>query len=279
MKNKAYAKINLCLNVKGKLENGYHEMEMVMVPLTLHDMIEINFSSEMALISNARFLTMDSRNTVIKAIELLREKYGFTQNFTITLNKHIPTQAGLAGGSSDAAATIRMLNKMLHLYMSEEEMMDIAKQVGADVPFFIRNRPSLVEGIGDILTPFEVNTDFYILLVKPRAGVSTKACFSKLDLTQAIHPNHLLMKEALENGDYQGVLAQLGNTLEATAIELVPEIADIKRILEDYGFDGVLMSGSGSTVFALTQNDELCTRALVELREKGYFVKKTRIKD
>lgn len=279
MKNKAHAKINLCLNVKGKLENGYHEMEMVMVPLTLHDMIEINFSSEMALISNARFLTMDRRNTVIKAIELLREEYGFTQNFTITLNKHIPTQAGLAGGSSDAAATIRMLNKMLHLNMDENKMMEIAKKVGADVPFFIRSKPAVVEGIGEILTPFEVSADFQILLVKPRYGVSTKACFAKLNLQHAEHPNHLMMKKSLEDGDYQGVLEHLGNTLETPAIELVPEIATIKQILKDYGFDGVLMSGSGSTVFALTQNEELCTRALIDLREKGYFVKKTRIKD
>ncbi len=279
MINKAYAKINLCLNVKGKLDNGYHEMAMVMVPLTLHDQIEINFAPEMSLISNARFLTADQRNTVIKAIELLREEYGFEENFEIRLNKHIPTQAGLAGGSSDAAAAIRMLNKMLRLNMDEKKMMEIAAKVGADVPFFIVNKPSLVEGIGEILTPFEVHTDFCIILVKPRAGVSTKACFAKLDLAEAEHPDHLLMKAALESGDYQGVIKHLGNTLEKPAIELVPEIAEIKKILEGYGFDGVLMSGSGSTVFALSQDDELCTRALVELREKRYFVKKTRIKD
>lgn len=279
MKNKAYAKINLCLNVKGKLANGYHEMAMVMVPLTLHDMIEINFAPQMSLISNARFLTLDSRNTVIKAIELLKEEYGFTQNFEIVLNKHIPTQAGLAGGSSDAAAAIRLINKMMHLNMSESKMMEIATKVGADVPFFILNKPAVVEGIGEILKPFEVHTHFYIILVKPRAGVSTKACFAKLDLSEAEHPDHLLMKDALENGDYQGVIHHLGNTLEKTAIQLVPEIAEVKALLEGYGFDGVLMSGSGSTVFALSQDDELCTKALIELREKGYFVKKTRIKD
>lgn len=279
MKNKAHAKINLCLNVKGKLENGYHEMAMVMVPLTLHDMIEINFAHEMSFTSNVRFLTMDLRNTMIKAIELLKEEFGFTQNFEIILTKHIPTQAGLAGGSSDAAAVIRMINKMMHLKMDDAKMMEIASRIGADVPFFILNRPAVVEGIGEILTPFEVHTDFHIILVKPRAGVSTKACFARLDLNEAEHPDHLKMKDALESNDYQGVLDNLGNTLEKPAIEMVSEIADVKKILEGYGFDGVLMSGSGSTVFALSQDDELCTRALVELREKGYFVKKTRIKD
>lgn len=279
MKNKAYAKINLCLNVKGKLDNGYHEMEMIMVPLTLYDFIEIKYSREMAFISNARFLTMDTRNTMFKAIELLRDEYGFTQNFTITLNKYIPTQAGLAGGSSDAAAIIRMLNKMLCLEMSEEKMMETAAKVGADVPFFIRSKPAVVKGIGDVLEPFEVKTDFHILLVKPRMGVSTKACFAALDLNDAKHPDYLGMKTALENNDYQGVLNHLGNTLEKPAFGLVPKIAEIKSLLLSMGFDGALMSGSGSTVFALTQDERFCTDAMIKLREKGYFVKKTCIKD
>lgn len=278
MKQRAYAKINLCLDVVCRREDGYHELEMIMAPVNLYDTLNFEFSDELRLQSNVPYLPLDRRNTIVKAIKLLREEYGFKENFEITLQKHIPTQAGMAGGSTDGAAAIRALNKMLQLGMDNDKMVEIAKKVGADVPFCLRSRPAFVTGIGENLEHFRVHTPFYLLLVKPYKGVSTKVAFETLDFSCAEHPDCRRMREALIGNDYDGVLQSLGNTLEQSAFKLVPQIATIKQELLALGFDGALMSGSGSTVFALTRDLELLEKGAAAMRKKAAFIRKTELR-
>ena len=278
MKQRAYAKINLCLDVVCRREDGYHELEMIMAPVNLYDTLNFEFCDELRLQSNVPYLPLDRRNTIIKAIELLREEYGFKENFEITLQKHIPTQAGMAGGSTDGAAAIRALNKLLRLGMDNDKMVEIAKKVGADVPFCLRSRPAFVTGIGENLEHFRVHTPFYLLLVKPYKGVSTKVAFETLDFSSAQHPDCRKMRQALMNNDYDGVIQSLGNTLEQSAFKLVPQIAAIKKDLLAMGFDGALMSGSGSTVFALTRDPELLEKGAAAMRKKAAFIRKTELR-
>lgn len=277
MKERAYAKINLCLNVRGRRDDGYHELEMIMVPIDFYDTLEMLPSDETRLSNNRTYIPVNEKNTVIKAIQVLRERYGFKEHFDCRLQKHIPTRAGLAGGSADAAAAIRMINRMLNLGMSTQDMIDCARQVGADVPFCILSRPALVKGIGEVIVPFECRPDFHILLVKPRRGVSTKEAFEICDSTDPAHPDCRRMCEALISGSYDDIIASLGNSLEDAALQLVPEIRQVKQALSTLGFDGVLMSGSGSTVFGITRDEKLLDRAMELLRQQKLFVRKTRI--
>ena len=277
MRERAYAKINLCLDVVRRREDGYHDLRMVMVPVDFYDVVELVPASETTMSLNRSYLPVNDKNTVIKAIHVMQERCGFTQNFACTLQKHIPTQAGLAGGSADAAAAIRIINRLMKLDLSTEEMISIAKEVGADVPFCTINRPALVEGIGEIIQPFECRADFGILLVKPRRGVSTKAAFGGLDFETIEHPDVDAMKTALERGDYDGVINNLGNSLEDVSLKLVEEIRDVKEALLDLGFDGVLMSGSGSTVFGITKSPHLLRNSSDLMRANGYFVRRTEI--
>ncbi len=277
MKDRAFAKINLCLDVASKREDGYHELHMIMVPIDFYDVLEMNIAEETSISLNRNFLPVNDKNTVIKAIHVMQEEYNLKENFACKLVKHIPTQAGLAGGSADAAAAIRMITKLCHLDLSREELITVGKKVGADVPFCIFNEPAYVNGIGEELEPFKVNTNFNILLVKPRRGVSTAAAFNRLDLERAVHPDCLKMKKALENDDYLSVVDNLGNSLEKVSYRLVPEIREIKEDLKYYGFDGVLMSGSGSTVFGITRKKDLVNRASNIMKSKGYFIRAVHI--
>ena len=277
MKDRAYAKINLCLDVAGVREDGYHDLHMIMVPIDFYDVLEMNIADETTISLNRNFLPVNDKNTVIKAIHVRKETYNLTENFACNLVKHIPTQAGLAGGSADAAAAIRMIVKLCHLDLSREELIEVGKKVGADVPFCIFNEPAYVNGIGEELEPFKINTDFNILLVKPRRGVSTSAAFSRLDLEKAVHPDCLKMRKALETDDYLTVVDNLGNSLEKISCKLVPEIREIKKDLSYFGFDGVLMSGSGSTVFGITRKKDLVSRIGNVMKSKGYFIRAVHI--
>lgn len=277
MREYAYAKINLCLDVIRKREDGYHDLKMIMVPLDFYDVLDIEFAPETTMKLNRSYLPVDNRNTVIKAIQLMKETYGIEENFACNLGKHIPSRAGLAGGSADGAAAIRAINKLKRLNLSRDELIALGKQVGADVPFCIFNTPALVEGIGDIIHPFACDLDCYILLVKPNKGVSTAAAFAGIDFENTVHPDCEKMRDCLISGDYEGVVSSLGNSLEEVSLKLVEEIDEVKQDLLSFGFDGVLMSGSGSTVFGITQSRRLGRRVNEIMRAKGYFVRTTRI--
>ena len=277
MKERAYAKINLCLDVVGKREDGYHDLKMIMVPINFYDVLEMEFAPETTLELNRDYLPINDKNTIIKAIHIMQKKYNITEEFCCRLEKHIPTRAGLAGGSADAAAAIRMINRMCNLHLTKDEMIAVGKEVGADVPFCILNRPAFVEGIGEKITTFSCSPDFYLLLIKPRKGVSTAEAFHIVDEQEGIHPDCKAMQEALEYNDYDGIIRSLGNSMENAAMTLVPEIRKAKQDLLDLGFDGVLMSGSGSTVFGITKDIELLDRSIDILKKKRYFVRKTTV--
>ncbi|MDE6475588.1 MAG: 4-(cytidine 5'-diphospho)-2-C-methyl-D-erythritol kinase [Erysipelotrichaceae bacterium] len=277
MKEKAYAKINLCLDVKRRREDGYHDLEMVMVPLSLHDEIHVFIAKEDCITCDDPRLSLDASNTVVKALHLMRKTFDIKECFHIHIQKKIPMEAGLAGGSADAAALMRALWKLLSLDTSLEHLSLLAKEIGADVPFCIYNTPSIVRGIGEKIEPFDMRGDYHVLLVKPERGVSTKKAFEMLDFTKVEHPDCQRVKEACMQNDWDLLTRFMGNTLEYSALQLVPEIKHIKETLKRLGFFSVLMSGSGSCVFALTKQEAFIDETLESLKKEYDFVIKTKI--
>lgn len=277
MKVKAYAKVNLALDVKGKLENGYHELEMCMVSVDFYDLIIINKAEETSFHCNKKYIVLDDKNTVVKAYKLLKEQYQFKENFKIEIIKNIPTQAGLAGGSTDAAAVIKALNNVLNLKLNDEEIIDLCLKIGADVPFTYYQKPAIVKGIGEKLEFFNFNCDFEILLIKPRKGISTKKCFETLNLAKCSHPNISLVKQALETNDYKMLVENMENSLEESSFRLNKEILKIKKELEKFNFDKVLMSGSGSCVFAITKDIKLLYESEKYFKKHKYFTRRCRV--
>lgn len=277
MKIKAHAKINLCLNVVGKREDGYHELEMIMVPLALHDVVHIETAENDQFTCSDDQLVMDESNTIVKAVVLLREKFQIQEHFHIHVDKHIPAQAGLAGGSSDGAAVLRGITELLNLPITREELAMLGKQIGADVPFCVMETSAIVKGIGEKITPISLNCPFDILLVKPSAGVPTGKAFSMLDFTKCDHPNCDKVAHCLCHNEFENLQSVISNSLEYSAFKIVPEIKQIEEELKAMGFTAVLMSGSGSTVFALTRDKKLLDEAAQTMSDKGYFVEKTQI--
>ncbi|QRG86773.1 4-(cytidine 5'-diphospho)-2-C-methyl-D-erythritol kinase [Bulleidia sp. zg-1006] len=277
MRDRAYAKINLALEVGSTRLDGYHDLRMVMVPIDFYDQVEIVPSDVDELICNKGYIPLNPKNTMYQALTIIRNRYNIEDKFSISLQKQLPVRAGLAGGSADAAAVIRLLNRMLKLNMSRKEMIEIALDVGSDVPFCLFNQACIVEGKGEILTPIEVNLNFELLLVKPKNGVSTKKAFQLIGDEDKIPLDILPLARALKESDYDTFLSGLGNHLESVAIRLVPEIQEVKQELLELGFDASLMSGSGSTVFGITKSADLTNSAFKKLRRKGYFVRRTHV--
>ena len=278
MKAKAYGKVNLSLNVVKKRGDGYHELEMIMVPINLYDELTFKIADQMIYECSDDSLVFDDNNTIVKAIKLMRDKYKFTNNFHIKLKKNIPMQAGLAGGSSNAAITLRLVNELLNLNCSETELYELGKKIGADVAFCLYEKPALVTGVGDIIKPLDINIDFYLLLVKPREGISTKEAFQKLDFSNIKHPDYRKVAKALSQGDYDDFINSIGNSLEEGAFKLMPNLVKLKQELIDYGFDMALMSGSGSTVFGISK-DALFVEQASEYFSKNYeFVRMVKVK-
>lgn len=277
MKIKAHAKINLCLNVVGKRMDGYHELEMIMVPLTLHDVIHLASAKEDRFTCSDASLAMNEHNTVVKAVNLMRKHYHINQHFRIHVEKNIPTQAGLAGGSADGAAVMRGIATYMNLHVSRDELAQLAKQIGADVPFCIMQTCAFVKGIGETIEPFHMNGKFDILLVKPNAGVPTGKAFSMLDFETCSHPDCEQVKVYLQQDKFEELSDVISNSLEDSAFKIVPEIASIKKELQHMGLPVVLMSGSGSCVFALTRDKKQLEEVYDYMLQKEYFVCKTTV--
>ncbi|MBR2578200.1 MAG: 4-(cytidine 5'-diphospho)-2-C-methyl-D-erythritol kinase [Erysipelotrichaceae bacterium] len=275
MKDRAYCKINLALDVTGKRSDGYHDLRSIMVPCDFYDEVDIEKSEEMEYICEKKHIFFDRNNTVVKAIELMKQEFGITDNFRVFLNKHIPMQAGLGGGSTDGACVIRILNMMYDLKLNDEKIRELCLKIGSDVLFNYHNRPALVEGTGDRLSFITVKDDYYVLLIKPRKGVSTKECYETLDLEDCAHPDVDLIKEKLEKGEEVKYL--LSNSLERPAVSLC---RDIKRAMDDMrqaGADFVMVSGSGSSVFTIDKDKKVIRDLKDRMMNKGYFVRSTRI--
>ena len=278
MKVRAYAKVNLALDVVRKREDGYHDLEMIMAPITLHDLIYINVIDEgIEIESNSKIVPTDQRNIMYKVAQLIQERYGLKKGVKIFVYKHIPTQAGLAGGSADGAAVIKAMNKLFHLNLSYEEMAALGKEVGADIPFCIYEKTAFVEGVGEKLQFIDEPFEAYLLLVKPKKGVSTQKAFTSLDLSKVKHQDCRKMKKGIEMNDYQAVIDNLQNTLELPSIKMVPQIKEIKKEMMKLGFDGALMSGSGSCVFGITRNQEIMNKGYEFFRKRYFFVRKSKI--
>jgi 4-diphosphocytidyl-2-C-methyl-D-erythritol kinase len=278
MKRRAYAKINLTIDILNKRNDGYHNLSMIMTPIDLYDIVSLEFSDKLTFSSNAHYLQISEDNSIIKAIRLMQAKYQIKSEFAVELKKVIPSRAGLAGGSSDAAATIHLVNDLCHLGLSMNEMKEIALQIGKDVVFCLGDRAALVEGTGELITPITNHCHFNLVLVKPQQGVSTKEAYEQLDLLTIKHYPAQPMIDALNDGDYQAMIKALGNALEDVSIKQLPVIQTIKNELLELGFDGCLMSGSGSCVFGVTLNEELCISATKMLRKKYPFVWMTKVK-
>lgn len=253
----AYAKINIGLDVLCRRSDGYHDVRMIMQSLTLHDHLIIKTSERpgITIRANSPYVPNDKRNLVYKAAAIFMDANSIKNGLQISLNKKIPVSAGLAGGSSDAAATLKGLNKLFHCDMTDTELMKLGVQIGADVPYCIMLGTALSEGIGEKLTALPPIPDCYILLVKPDISVSTKYVYENLQLTDSTaHPDIAAMLDALTAGDLDTLARSMGNLLESVTIPMHPVIDDIKKDMTSLGAIASLMSGSGPTVFGIFRN-------------------------
>lgn len=254
---KAPAKINLALDVLDKREDGYHNIDIVSVPLALHDSIEIEEYPERCgtyLTSDDTSLICDESNLVYIAYRAMKKAYNFHSGFRIKIYKKIPTEAGLAGGSADAAAVINGLAKIKKIQMTDQEKIAIAQQIGSDVPYCLFNKPCRVQGMGEKLNFIQIKKVYSVLLVKPVTGLSTKEVYSMCDNGTSEKPDITQLIKGLEMGDNNLIKANMKNGLQKAAIEMLPEIGILINSLKENGLDMVMMSGSGSTVFALSEN-------------------------
>ncbi len=276
---KSYAKINIALNVVDKLDSGYHTLDSVIVPLELHDTILISVLKSSA----DTYVTIDDfslgvidYNVATFAIEKFAAKYGIDKKFRVFIHKVIPMQAGLGGGSSNAAFVMKGVNQLLKLNVSSEELKELAISLGADVPFFVDCVPSRMQGIGEVLTPINIKNNYHVLIVKPKAGLSTKEIFDKSDEMTLNTCNIDKVIEALETGNDEMLAENINNSLTKPAVELLPEIDKIINTLKGFGLNIVGMTGSGSAVFALSTNAKLLKKIELEL-EDTYKVCLTKI--
>ncbi len=268
---KAYGKINLGLDVVRKREDGYHEVRMIMQTVNLYDKIvmERNDSGMIKTETNLPYVPDGEGNLAYRAAKMLADEFHVTDGVTIKIKKCIPVAAGMAGGSTDAAAVLIGMNRMFSLGLSKKDLMDRGVKLGADVPYCILRGTALSEGIGEILTELPPAPQCHVVLAKPQVSVSTKAVYGKLranELTPEEHPDIDGMTEAIKNGDLDGVIARFGNVLETVTIPDYPEIAKIKDIMMECGADGSLMSGSGPTVFGIFKEEEKAKRACEVLK-------------
>jgi 4-diphosphocytidyl-2-C-methyl-D-erythritol kinase len=277
LRYKARAKINLGLDVCRRLDNGYHEVKMVMQTVDIYDELEFKKrnDSEIILSINSRDNLGDVTNNLIyKAAKLMRETYGINEGIEIKLTKNIPVAAGMAGGSTDAAATMLALNEMFNLRLTKLKIMEDALQLGADIPFCILGGTALAEGIGEDLSELPAPPKASLLVVKPPINVSTKWVYEQLDAkTLDRHPDIDAMVEALHKGDLKGIVNNMENVLETVTIKEYPIISDIKKMMVGSGAMNALMSGSGPSIFGIFRNEELANAAAVyidqTLRTKG----------
>ena len=254
MRLRAMAKINLGLDILGKREDGYHEVRMLMQTIQMYDLLDIRRKSSpgITLTTNLLYVPSDERNLVYKAAKLLMDEFAIQEGISMKLTKSIPVAAGMAGGSSDAAAAFVGVNKMFHLGLSEQELMERAVQIGADVPYCIMRGTALAEGIGEKLTRLPQLPKCYILVGKPAVNVSTKLAYENLDLqNMGAHPDIDGMISDIENGDLYTMVSRMGNVFEPGIIGKYPVIQEIKDLMEAHGALKAMMSGSGPTVFGI----------------------------
>ncbi|MDE7225119.1 MAG: 4-(cytidine 5'-diphospho)-2-C-methyl-D-erythritol kinase [Acetatifactor sp.] len=268
---KAYAKINLGLDVVRRLENGYHEVRMIMQTVGIFDVLTFAVAeSGIRITTDSGELSVNEDNLVYKAARLLMETCGVKAGIEIHLEKHIPIAAGMAGGSSDAATTLLGLNELFALDLSQEQLRQLGVRIGADVPYCIMGGTALAEGIGEILTSLPPAPRCNVLIARPDIQVSTRYVYEHLDARETwLHPDIDGMQSAIRGGDLTGITSRLGNVLETVTVERYPVIARIKQEMLSCGALGSLMSGSGPTVFGIYESSEQAETACDHLKELG----------
>lgn len=265
---KAPAKINLTLDTLYKRDDGYHEVEMIMTTVDLADRIglEARQDGRIEIVSVDRFIPNDAKNLAYQAAALLKKTYNVSEGVSITIEKHIPVAAGLAGGSSDAAATLRGLNHVWNLNLSLDELAELGAHIGSDVPFCVYGGTALATGRGEKIEHLSSPAACWVILAKPIIGVSTAEIYGQLNLETAYHPDTQAMIRAVKEKDFPLMIENLGNTLEDVTLNLYPEVRELKEQMKRFGAEGVLMSGSGPTVFGIVQQESRAQRVVNGLR-------------
>lgn len=274
---KAYAKINLALNVYDRKEDGYHNIDMITVPLDLHDIIELELlpkGYESYITSDDDSLPTDESNLSNKAFRKMKDKFNIDKNVLIHIYKRIPMCAGLGGGSADAAAVINATLKAIKLKPSQEDLISLASSIGGDVSFCLYNKPARCRGIGEKLDFITLKKKYHVLLVKPNEGVSTALAYQTFDELE-VKPqlsNIERLIEGLKIGDEKIIAEEMKNGLQECAIKLVPEIKNIIDTLKKDGFPLTMMSGSGSTVFCMSLDHHAILEEYKKLSKLNYTV-------
>lgn len=267
---KALAKINLSLDVVRRREDGYHEVRMIMQTINLYDKLEIKKSDEpgIHITTNSSFLPTNENNLVYKAADLLKKEFNIQEGISIYLYKYIPVAAGMAGGSSDAAAVLYGVNKLFNLKLSKKELQQRGVKIGADVPYCLMRGTALAEGIGEKLTKLPPAPNCYVVIAKPGISVSTKYVYENLHANQLkYHPDVDGMIAQMEEGNLRGMAEKMGNVLETVTIKEYPVIEDIKNIMKENGAINAMMSGSGPTVFGLFESEQAAKQAYCVLEQ------------
>ena len=272
IKLKARAKINLGLDVVRKREDGYHEVRMIMQMINLYDRITLRRSTEpgIRVTTNLPYLPVNEDNLVYRAAKLLMEEFKVTVGAEIELQKYIPVVAGMAGGSSDAAAVMVGVNRIFHLGLTKKQLMERGVKIGADVPFCIMRGTALAEGIGEVLTPLPAMPHCSLVIAKPKIHVSTKFVYGNLKASELKeHPDIDGQVQALREGSLEQLVAKMGNVLETVTVPAYPVIDEIKRTMLKNDAMGAMMSGSGPTVFGIFEREERAQEVCRLLKKEG----------
>ena len=269
---KALAKINLGLDVVRRREDGYHEVRMIMQTIHLYDKLDIKKTKDSGITiqSNLSYVPTNENNLVYKAGKLLMDEFSITEGVSVNLNKRIPVAAGMAGGSTDAAAMLYGMNQLFDLGLSRKDLMERGVKIGADVPYCLMRGTALAEGIGEKLTQLPPMVKCPVLIAKPQISVSTKFVYENLKLNEeTVHPDISQLVTDIKNKDLHAIAGHMGNVLESVTIPAYPIIADIKKKMLDSGAVNSMMSGSGPTVFGLFDDEETAKRAYRDMCASG----------
>lgn len=272
MQLKAMGKLNLGLDVVGRRPDGYHEVRMVMQTVNLYDRIELTAVSEpgISITTNLSFLPTDASNIVYKAADLLIKEFEIQSGLSISLEKHIPVAAGMAGGSTDAAAVLYGMNRMFSLGLSQKQLMERGVKLGADVPYCIVRGTALCEGIGEIVTSLPAIPACSFLIAKPPVSISTKAVYERLDRTTLdFHPDIDGIVTDIQAGDLPAMCGKLGNVLEKVTAKKYPRITEVKDFIKEQGALVSLMTGSGSAVYGIFETEEEAQKGASNLKKSG----------
>ncbi len=266
---KALAKINLGLDVVRRREDGYHEVRMIMQTIHLYDRLDIKRTKEsgIQIQTNLSFLPVNENNLIYKAAKLLMDEFSITDGVSVKLDKRIPVAAGMAGGSTDAAAMLFGMNRLFSLGLTKRQLMERGVQIGADVPYCIMRGTALAEGIGEELSQLPPMVKCPVLIAKPSISVSTKFVYQNLKLDDAtIHPDIDRLIDDIRAKNLYDIAAHMGNVLETVTIPNYPVIDEIKKHMLSHGAVGAMMSGSGPTVFGLFDDEATAKKAYKAMR-------------